>query len=91
MPVTRPAGKIHVRYTRANHKLKHLFQVQCFHQEKYFIVFYFTCRVIPEGLSKFVEKMAGTFSPVSYRGGSDARKLTCRESAQGSPNLYRGF
>lgn len=48
-------------------------------------------RVIPEVLSKYAEKMVGTFSPVSYRGGSDARKLTCRESVQGSPNSYRGF
>lgn len=50
-----------------------------------------TRRVIPEALSKYAERTADTFWPVSYHGGSDARKPTYRASARGFPNLYRGF
>lgn len=52
---------------------------------------FITRRVIPEVLSKYAERTVDTFSPGSYRGGSDARKPTYRGSARGSPNSYRGF
>lgn len=48
-------------------------------------------RATPEDLCRFAERMADTFSLVSYPGASVARRPTYRASARGYPSLYHGF